>query len=74
MSPRLPVLTAAELIAILRAHGFERARQSGSHAILEHPDGRRAVVPVHKARDLPKGTLRQILRATGLTAEDPTRR
>ena len=39
---------------------------------MEHTDGRRAVVPMHKGRDLPKGTLRQILQTTGLSADDLT--
>lgn len=73
MSPKLPSITPARLLAILRQHGFESTRQRGSHVVLKHPDGRRAVVPMHTARDLPKGTLKQILRDTGLGISDLTR-
>jgi len=70
MSSSLPVLTATELIAILQRLGFKRIRQSGSHVAMKHDDGRWTTVPLHKGRDLPKGTLRQILRDAGLTIDD----
>ncbi|HEY2774375.1 MAG TPA: type II toxin-antitoxin system HicA family toxin [Candidatus Binatia bacterium] len=69
MSPRLPAVTARELLAILRRHGFESVRQSGSHLVLRHADGRRTTVPVHSGKTLGRGLLRQILRDTGLTAD-----
>ncbi|MGQ0551066.1 MAG: type II toxin-antitoxin system HicA family toxin, partial [Armatimonadota bacterium] len=62
MTSRLPVLTALEILGILRRHGFVQVRQSGSHVLLKHPDGRRTTVPLHKARDLGRGLLRQIMR------------
>jgi predicted RNA binding protein YcfA (HicA-like mRNA interferase family) len=37
---------------------------------MRHPDGRSVVVPVHAGRDLPKGTLRNILAIVGITAGD----
>jgi len=70
MSPRLPALTGREVIAALERHGFDRVRQSGSHVILRHPDGRRVTVPVHAGRDLGRGLLRQIMRDASLTIDD----
>jgi predicted RNA binding protein YcfA (HicA-like mRNA interferase family) len=70
MTPRLPVRTARQILKILRKHGFEIERQSGSHVVLRHPDGRRTTVPVHSQRDLGKGLLRQILKDTELTVKD----
>ena len=67
MSPKLPMLRASQVLAALSRHGFVAVRQSGSHVIVEHPDGRRTVGPFHKGRDLPKGLLAAILRDT-----DPT--
>ena len=67
---KLPILTSTELLPILRRHGFVPVRQSGSHVILEHADGRHTTVPVHKGRDIGKGLLRQIMRDTGLAVED----
>jgi predicted RNA binding protein YcfA (HicA-like mRNA interferase family) len=37
---------------------------------MRHPDGRTVVVPVHASRDMPKGTLRNILAIVGMTAEE----
>lgn len=70
MSPHLPAITARDLLTILRRHGFEPVRQSGSHLILRHADGRRTTVPIHSVRTLGRGLLRQILRDTDLTAAD----
>ena len=47
MTLRLPAIPAGKLLKILRAHGFLIVRQSGSHVVLRHPDGRRVTVPVH---------------------------
>ncbi|PYQ33197.1 MAG: hypothetical protein DMF57_10260, partial [Acidobacteria bacterium] len=55
MTQKLPQLTARELIAILRRHGFEIDRQSGSHAVLIHENGRRITVPIHSGRTIGKG-------------------
>jgi predicted RNA binding protein YcfA (HicA-like mRNA interferase family) len=70
MTSRLPTLTALEILAILRRHGFVQKRQSGSHIVLKHADGRRTTVPLHKGRDLGRGLLRQIMRDARLTADD----
>jgi predicted RNA binding protein YcfA (HicA-like mRNA interferase family) len=45
--PKLPRLRAREVVAALRAVGFEVIRIKGSHHFLKHPDGRCTVVPVH---------------------------
>ena len=73
MSQRLPALTGQEVLVILRQHGFLPVRQSGSHVILRHADGRRTTVPVHAGRTLGRGLLRQIMRDTDFTVDDLTR-
>lgn len=70
MSPRLPAITAVDLLRIPRRYGFDVVRQSGSHCIVAPADGRRTTVPLHRGRDVVKGTLRAILRDTGLSADD----
>ncbi len=70
MSPRLPSLTGREVIAILERQGFVQVRQSGSHVIMKHADGRRTTVPLHAGRDLGRGLLRQIMRDANLTVDD----
>ena len=64
MSPR-----PREVLRVLKRIGFEEKRQTGSHRILRHPDGRQVVVPMHP-RELPMGTFRRILKQAGLTPED----
>jgi predicted RNA binding protein YcfA (HicA-like mRNA interferase family) len=63
-------LTGRELIAILRRRGFEIDRQSGSHVVMIHTDGRRVTVPVHAGRTLGRGLLRSIMNDARLTRED----
>lgn len=56
-----PVVTARQLIRVLRRLGFVQTRSRGSHRRFEHPDGRKTTVPVHRGRDIPRGLLRQIV-------------
>jgi predicted RNA binding protein YcfA (HicA-like mRNA interferase family) len=56
MNPRLPQLTARELIKFLKAQGFLEDRQSGSHLTLWHPVRRISLtIPVHTSSDLGRG-------------------
>ncbi len=66
----LPAVSGARLIKALQDAGFIVTRTRGSHHRLKHPDGRATTVPVHGGADLPKGTLRSILRDAGLSTED----
>jgi predicted RNA binding protein YcfA (HicA-like mRNA interferase family) len=70
MTPRLPQLSARDLVRLLQRHGFAFERQSGSHAVYRHQDGRRTTVPIHGKRDIGRGLVRRILKDAGLTAED----
>ena len=70
MSPKLPSFNSRQVISILNKRGFALDRQSGSHAVFIHPDGRRTTVPIHGKRDLGKGILRQIMRDAELTFDD----
>ncbi|MFQ5521169.1 MAG: type II toxin-antitoxin system HicA family toxin [Candidatus Methylomirabilia bacterium] len=67
---RLPVLSAREIIAVLRKMGFEEVRQRGSHKQFKHADGRRTTVPVHGGRDISPLLLRQIIRDIRSTREE----
>ena len=68
--PALPALRGAEVVKALEKSGFAVARIHGSHQIMRHDDGRGTTVPVHGGRDIRPGTLRSILRDTGLTVDD----
>ena len=61
--------TAREILARLKRAGFEEVRQSRSHLILRHPDGRMTFVAMHR-RDVPVGTFRKILKQAKLTEEE----
>ena len=60
---------AREVLARLQRAGFVIRRQSGSHVVLRHPDGRQTYVAMHTS-DEPNGTFRAILKQSGLTEEE----
>jgi predicted RNA binding protein YcfA (HicA-like mRNA interferase family) len=68
---RLAGFSADEVIRKLRRAGFVFDRQAkGSHEIWWNPQTHvRTTVPHHPG-DLPEGTLRAILRQTGLSVEE----
>ncbi len=69
--PRAPRVTAPQLIRALQRAGFVRVRVHGSHWVFRHPESRRrVVVPYHRSRVLPPGTLANILRESGLTSDE----
>ena len=68
--PKLPALTARKVIKILEKKGFVLDRVKGSHHIYYNPETKkRVVVPIHK-KELPKGTLMEILRQAGIGKEE----
>ncbi|MDP2648325.1 MAG: type II toxin-antitoxin system HicA family toxin [Patescibacteria group bacterium] len=70
--PRLPARTGKQVARVLAKNGFALDHVTGSHHIFVSADGsRRVTVPIHR-KDLPKGTLREILKQSGLTVGDIT--
>ena len=68
--PKLSPAKPDEVTRILEKMGFARIRQSGSHAVYHHADGRWTTVPIHKGRDLGKGILRKILKDTKISTDE----
>ena len=68
--PRLPSVTAKDVVRVLEGIGFEAVRQRGSHARFRHPDGRTVTVPIHSGKDIGRGLLRKILRDAELTPDE----
>ena len=68
--PPVPAVRGDRLVRALEKAGFKVARVVGSHHIMRHPDGRGTTVPVHPGREVAKGTLRGILKDTGLSVEE----
>ncbi len=50
--PKLPRLTARQVIAAVEKSGFSLARQSGSHMIYKNAAGKRVTVPFHGSKIL----------------------
>jgi len=61
---------STEVVRVLEKIGFRLIRQSGSHAVYRHPDGRWTTVPVHPGKDVAKGTVRKIIKDVGITVEE----
>jgi predicted RNA binding protein YcfA (HicA-like mRNA interferase family) len=70
MADKLPSVKARQVIKVLEVIGFQRIRQSGSHATYRHPDGRWTIVSIHPGKTIPKGTLRKIIRDAGLSVDE----
>lgn len=51
-----------DVLAALRADGWEQVAQKGSHVHLKHPSKTGRVTVPHPDRDLPIGTLKSIER------------
>ena len=67
---KLPSLTSQKVIKILKRKGFVLDRSKGSHRIYYHSESkRRVIIPYHK-KDLPKGTLMEILKQAGISKEE----
>lgn len=64
----MPYSAKDTLQKLLRA-GFEIRRQSGSHIILRHPDGRQTYIAMH-TKDIPIGTFRKILKQANITEKE----
>lgn len=65
--PKLPVLSGHEVCSVLEAHGFKLMRQRGSHMVMQRSeDGGTTTIPVPNHPELRIGTLRSIIRQSGL--------
>ena len=66
----LPRISGRKIITALSKAGYEKDRQKGSHIVLRQVGAphRRIVVPDHD--EVAKGTLRAIIKQTGLTVEE----
>jgi predicted RNA binding protein YcfA (HicA-like mRNA interferase family) len=65
----LPVLSGREVVKVFAQDGWQTARQRGSHIILIK-SGRMVTLSVPDHRELAKGTLRSLIRSSGLTVDE----
>jgi predicted RNA binding protein YcfA (HicA-like mRNA interferase family) len=66
--PDLPIVKTRRLLAILEKLGFQKVSQQGSHLKLRKGEGRGVIVPLHN--EVPRGTLRSILKQAGIEKEE----
>ena len=65
----LPTLSGREVVRVFARAGWQMVRQRGSHMILIKP-GHMATLSVPDHREIAKGTLRSLIRASGLTVDE----
>jgi len=65
--PKLPRVSGSEALRALQRLGFEKIRQSGSHAVMRR-GAKGCVVPMHS--ELKVGTLAGLLRQADVSADD----
>lgn len=70
MTP-LPTVSGKAIVRAFEQGGYRIVRTRGSHVYLRHEGGGGLVtVPVHGNRDLPPGTLRNILRQANISVDE----
>ena len=69
---RLPAVTGEQALRALQRAGFVLVRISGSHHRVVHPENpsRATTIAVHAGKTLKRGTLRNIIKQSGLTADE----
>ena len=68
---KLRVLSGREVCTILERHGFQEVRQRGSHIVMQRvTDEGTTTVPVPDHREIRIGTLRSIIRQSGVLRTD----
>ena len=64
---KLRVLSGVEVCQILAGHGFTEVRRRGSHSVMQKAESDSTVtVPVPNHAELKRGTLRSIIRQSGI--------
>ncbi|MDP3724061.1 MAG: type II toxin-antitoxin system HicA family toxin [bacterium] len=67
--PKLSPISGKRLLSILQKLDFQKVHQKGSHARMEHPDGRKTSIPLHSGEKVGVGLLRKILRDVNLSRD-----
>jgi len=65
----LPTLSGRDVVKVFARDGWQTVRQRGSHMILVKT-GHMATLSVPDHREIAKGTLRSLIRSSGLTVEE----
>jgi predicted RNA binding protein YcfA (HicA-like mRNA interferase family) len=65
----LPVLSGREVVRAFESFGWSVSRQSGSHIIMTK-QGETVTLSIPDHREVARGTLRSLIRAANLTADE----
>ena len=69
--PKLLQIKDRELIRVLKKLGFfEHPERGSSHLVFAHRDGRRTTVSRHPGKNIPRGTLRAIMRDIDVSPQE----
>ena len=68
--PKLPAVSGSDVVKALTKIGFFIDHQTGSHVIMRREGEKALTITVPQHRELKKGTLKAIIRQSGLTAEE----
>lgn len=69
MTPALPILSGRDVVLRFEQLGWRVVRRQGSHVIMIRP-GSPATLSVPDHREVARGTLRSLIRASGSTVEE----
>jgi len=67
--PSLPNLSGRDVVKAFSRDGWEKVRQRGSHVVMVK-DGSMATLSVPDHKEVAKGTLRSLIRVSGLTVDE----
>lgn len=67
---KLRPLKLREIMRALNSLGFFQTRQTGSHAVFKHSDGRWTVVPIHGDNEIDRNLLRKIIRECEVSTDE----
>jgi predicted RNA binding protein YcfA (HicA-like mRNA interferase family) len=65
---QLPRMSGREVVRTFEKHGWEVARQRGSHIIMVKA-GQNVTLSIPDHKEVAKGTLRSLIRSAGLTVQ-----
>ena len=67
--PALPNLSGKDLLKAFERDGWVKVRQRGSHMVMVK-DGSMVTLSVPDHKEIAKGTLRSLIRSSGLTVDE----
>ncbi|MCI0364834.1 MAG: type II toxin-antitoxin system HicA family toxin [Phycisphaerales bacterium] len=68
--PPVPLVSTRQAINAFTKVGYEVNHQTGSHIILRKSQSPHLHLSIPNRRELPRGTLRKLIRDAGLTVEE----